>query len=94
MLDLKKVFGSSNDRKVRTMLSRVAKINALEPQMAKLSDVELRAKTEAFKQRAQGGESLDALMNEAFAAWCCTRAASPRCAPARARRWWPPCPSI
>jgi preprotein translocase subunit SecA len=67
MLDLKKVFGSSNDRKVRTMLSRVAKINALEPQMAKLSDVELRAKTEAFKQRAQGGESLDALMNEAFA---------------------------
>jgi preprotein translocase subunit SecA len=67
MLDLKKVFGSSNDRKVRTMLSRVAKINALEPQMAKLSDVELRAKTEALKQRAQGGESLDALMNEAFA---------------------------
>jgi len=67
MLDLKKLFGSSNDRKVRAMGARVAKINALEPAMAALSDAELRAKTDEFKTRFAQGESLDGLMNEAFA---------------------------
>jgi preprotein translocase subunit SecA len=67
MLDLKKLFGSSNDRKVKAMLAKVAAINALEPQISNLSDDELRAKTEAFKARVAGGESLDSLMNEAFA---------------------------
>src|SRR5579864_14444 len=67
MLDLKKIFGSSNDRKVKAMLGRVAKITALEPAMAALSDEALRAKTEEFKARFAAGESLDALMHEAFA---------------------------
>jgi preprotein translocase subunit SecA len=68
MLDLKKVFGSTNDRKVKQMLGRVAaKINTLEPQMAALSDEALRAKTEALRERVLGGESLDSVMNEAFA---------------------------
>jgi preprotein translocase subunit SecA len=68
MLDLKKLFGSSNDRKVRVMLGKVAQINAFEPQMSALSDEALRAKTQEFKDRVAGGESLDHLMNEAFAA--------------------------
>src|SRR5579863_6397078 len=67
MLDLKKVFGSSNDRKVRAMQGRVAKINALENGLARLSDEALRAKTAELRARVAGGESLDALMNEAFA---------------------------
>ncbi len=67
MLALKKLFGSPNDRKVKAMMARVAKINALEPQIAALSDDELRAKTDAFKARFAAGETLDDLMNEAFA---------------------------
>ncbi|HTX48974.1 MAG TPA: preprotein translocase subunit SecA [Caulobacteraceae bacterium] len=67
MLDLRKVFGSSNDRKVKQMLGRVAKINALEARMAALSDEALRGKTAEFKARVAGGESLDSVMNEAFA---------------------------
>src|SRR5581483_11718288 len=67
MLDLKKVFGSSNDRKVNAMLSRVAKINALEPAFARLSDEQLRAKTAEFRDKVAAGASLDSLLNEAFA---------------------------
>ena len=67
MLDLRKVFGSSNDRKVKQMLNRVAKINALEAQYAALSDDQLRAKTAEFKQRIEGGATLDSVLNEAFA---------------------------
>ncbi|HZZ89407.1 MAG TPA: DEAD/DEAH box helicase, partial [Caulobacteraceae bacterium] len=67
MLDLKKVFGSSNDRKVKQMLGRVPKINALERQFEALSDEQLRAKTTEFKQRVAGGEKLDAVLYEAFA---------------------------
>jgi len=67
MLALKQIFGSPNDRKVKAMMARVSKINALEPAMAALSDDELRAKTDAFKARVAAGESLDDLMNEAFA---------------------------
>ncbi|OJU08179.1 MAG: preprotein translocase subunit SecA [Caulobacterales bacterium 68-7] len=64
----KKLFGSSNDRKVKGFQARVAQINALEPSFAALSDDELRGKTEAFKQRFAAGESLDKLLPEAFAA--------------------------
>jgi preprotein translocase subunit SecA len=64
----KKLFGSSNDRKVKGMGARVEQINALEPQFSALSDADLRAKTEAFRARVAGGESLDALLPEAFAA--------------------------
>jgi preprotein translocase subunit SecA len=67
MLDLKKVFGSTNDRKVKQMLGRAGRITALEPQMAALSDEQLRAKTEEFKGRVAAGETLDSILNEAFA---------------------------
>ncbi len=67
MLDLKKLFGSSNDRKVKTMMAKVAAINALEPEMTALPDEGLRAKTAAFKARIAAGETLDSLQNEAFA---------------------------
>src|ERR1700712_5299632 len=67
MLDLKKIFGSTNDRKVKAMLARVARINAFEPRMKALSDDQLRAKTEEFRTRLAGGEKLDDLMPEAFA---------------------------
>ncbi|MGZ6016379.1 MAG: DEAD/DEAH box helicase, partial [Phenylobacterium sp.] len=63
----KKIFGSSNDRRVKTMLGRTQAINALEPKFAALSNEELRAKTEEFKSRVAAGETLDQLMNEAFA---------------------------
>ena len=63
----KKIFGSSNDRKVKGYLERAQKINALEPQFAALSDEQLRAKTQEFKDRFEKGETLDSLMNEAFA---------------------------
>ena len=67
MLDLKKLFGSSNDRKVKAMAAKVGGINVLEPAISALSDDELRAKTEEFKARHANGESLDSLLNEAFA---------------------------
>jgi len=63
----KKVFGTANDRKVKDAFHRVAKINALEPKIAALSDEALRAKTEEFRQRLAAGETLDQLLNEAFA---------------------------
>ncbi|MGH6999205.1 MAG: hypothetical protein ACREEO_13495, partial [Phenylobacterium sp.] len=60
-------FGSSNDRKVKGLNSRIAKINALEPKMQALSDAELRGKTQEFKDRLAKGETLDQLLEEAFA---------------------------
>ncbi|MDP1736621.1 MAG: preprotein translocase subunit SecA [Caulobacter sp.] len=68
MLGLAKtLFGSSNDRKVKQLAARVAKINALEPEYAALTEAELRGKTDAFKSRLAAGETLDDLMAEAFA---------------------------
>ena len=64
---LKTIFGSSNDRKVKAMLGRAQVITALEPKFAALSDEDLRGQTEAFKARFAAGETLDDLMNEAFA---------------------------
>ena len=63
----KKVFGSANDRKVKSARPLVAQINALEPQFQALSDDDLKAKTQEFRDRALKGESLDALLPEAFA---------------------------
>ncbi len=63
----KKLFGSRNDRLVKQYQQTVKQINALEPATQALSDEELRAKTEAFKQRYANGESLDKLLPEAFA---------------------------
>ncbi|HXV00142.1 MAG TPA: preprotein translocase subunit SecA [Caulobacteraceae bacterium] len=67
MLDLKKLLGSSNDRKVRTLLSKVSAINAFEPAISALSDEALRAKTDEFRARYAKGETLEAMLNEAFA---------------------------
>ncbi len=63
----KKVFGSANDRKVKSVQPIVDQINALEPEFQKLSDDEIIAKTEEFRKRVAGGESLDKLLPEAFA---------------------------
>jgi preprotein translocase subunit SecA len=65
---LKKVFGSRNDRLLKQLRNDVAKINALEPAFQQLSDAQLRAKTDEFKARIEKGESLDAILPEAFAA--------------------------
>jgi preprotein translocase subunit SecA len=64
---LKKIFGSRNDRLIKQYSQTVKQINALEPAMEKLTDAELRAKTDEFRQRHAGGESLDVLLPEAFA---------------------------
>ncbi|MCV0414638.1 MAG: preprotein translocase subunit SecA [Brevundimonas sp.] len=63
----KKLFGSSNDRKVKAFQDQAQRINALEPKFAALSDDELRMMTDAFKDRLNGGESLDKILPEAFA---------------------------
>ena len=64
---LTKIFGS-NDREVKKYLPKVDEINALEPDFEALSDEELRAKTDEFRQRLADGEPLDDLVPEAFAA--------------------------
>jgi preprotein translocase subunit SecA len=63
----KKVFGSANDRKVKAGRPLVAKINALEPDFQKLTDAGLIEKTAELAARAKNGESLDAILPEAFA---------------------------
>ena len=63
----KKVFGTPNDRKIKSVRPLVAKINALEPEFAALTDDQLIERTRALQARAQGGESLDDLLPEAFA---------------------------
>ena len=63
----KALFGSENDRVLKQMQKRVDAINALEPQLENLSDEELAGRTRWFKERLGGGETLDALLEEAFA---------------------------
>lgn len=63
----KKLFGSSNERKVKAMRSKVEAINALEREFEALSDAALRGKTDEFKARLEKGETLDSLLPEAFA---------------------------
>ena len=64
---LKKIFGSRNDRLIKQYSQTVKRINALEPTLEALSDEQLRAKTDEFRQRHANGESLDDLLPEAFA---------------------------
>ncbi len=64
---LTRVFGSRNERQLRQLNRIVAKINALEPEMQKLSDDELKAKTPALRERIANGETLDKVLPEAFA---------------------------
>jgi preprotein translocase subunit SecA len=63
-----RLFGSSNERRIRSMRPLVARINELEPSMQVLSDEELKAKTVEFRGRREAGETLDDLLPEAFAA--------------------------
>ena len=65
---LKKIFGSSNDRRLKGYRPKVAAINALEAEFAALSDEQLRAKTVAFRAEIAAGKSLDELLAPAFAA--------------------------
>ncbi len=62
------LFGSANDRFVKKQMKVVDKINSLEPDFVKLSDDELKAKTDEFRTRIKNGETLDELLPEAFAA--------------------------
>lgn len=64
---LGKVFGSSNERIVRRLYPIVEHINSFEPKMQKLTDAELRQKTDEFKMRVSKGETLDDILPEAFA---------------------------
>jgi preprotein translocase subunit SecA len=64
---LSKVFGSKHDRDVKKVQPIIAQINELEPMIKKLTDEQLRAKTDEFKDRLQKGETLDDLLVEAFA---------------------------
>ena len=64
---LKSLFGSRNDRLLKTYRKQVERVNAHEPAMEALSDEALQAKTTEFRTRLAGGETLDALLPEAFA---------------------------
>jgi preprotein translocase subunit SecA len=64
---LTKIFGSRNDRLLKTYRKSVERINAMESQVAQLSDEQLRVKTDEFKRRVAQGEALEALLPEAFA---------------------------
>ena len=64
---LAKVIGTQNEREIKRVRPLVAAINALEPQIKALTDEQLRAKTDEFRQRVAAGASLDDLLVEAFA---------------------------
>ena len=64
---LTQIFGSRNDRTLKTFRKTVDRITALEKSLEPLTDDALRAKTEEFKTRVANGETLDALLPEAFA---------------------------
>ena len=64
---LTKIFGSRNDRLLKTYRKTVERINGLEAQFEKLSDEELKAQTEIFKRRVADGEALESVLPEAFA---------------------------
>src|SRR5262245_45710035 len=64
---LRKVFGSKNDRELKSLQPLVDQINQLEPTLASLSLDDLRVKTADFRQRLDQGAMLDSLLPEAFA---------------------------
>ena len=64
---LTQIFGSRNDRLLKSYRKTIERINALEPEYEKLDDEQLRAKTQALKDRVAVGETLDAILPEAFA---------------------------
>ena len=64
---LSRLFGSSNDRRVKSHRPKVAQINALEAELAALSDDELRARTAEFRKQIADGKDIDELLVPAFA---------------------------
>ncbi|HJV45788.1 MAG TPA: preprotein translocase subunit SecA [Bacillota bacterium] len=64
---MKKIFGSTDERDIKKLFKRVEKINQLEPEIEKLTDEQLQAKTVEFKQRLADGETLDDILYEAYA---------------------------
>ena len=68
MLDfLKKFLSGSNEAELKKIQKIVDRINALEPQMQKLTDAEIRGKVQELRTRAQNGTSLDELLPETYA---------------------------
>ncbi len=63
----KRIFGTTNDRRLKSFSARIPRINALEPEIAQLSDDELRARTARFREQVANGRKLDDLLPEAFA---------------------------
>ena len=63
----RKLFGSANERRIRSYRARVDEINALEPELVNLSDGDLRARTAVFKKEIEDGKSLDDILIPAFA---------------------------
>ena len=63
----RKIFGTSNDRYIKSLKPRIDAINALESDISALSDEQLRAKTDEFRARLADGARLDSLLEEAFA---------------------------
>ncbi|HHY49420.1 MAG TPA: preprotein translocase subunit SecA, partial [Alphaproteobacteria bacterium] len=63
----KAIFGSANDRQIKRYQPKVQAINALEPELEKLSDEQLRARTDQFKAELAAGKTLDELLVPAFA---------------------------
>lgn len=64
---IEKIFGTHSEREIKRVLPIVDRIEALEPEMEKLSDEALRAKTTEFKNRLKNGETLDDILVEAYA---------------------------
>ena len=64
---LKKIFGSKNERELKRIRKVVEQINALEPEFKSLADADFALRTQALKERAAKGESLDKLLPESFA---------------------------
>src|SRR3954466_8439910 len=63
----RKIFGSSNDRRIKSLRPRAAEITAIEPEISKLTDAELRPKTAEFREQIAAGATLDSLLVPAFA---------------------------
>lgn len=64
---LKKLFGDDNEKEIKRMMKYVEQINSFEPEMHKLSDISLSAKTGGFRRRLEKGETIDDILPEAFA---------------------------
>ena len=79
----KKVFGSANDRRLKAYKPKVAAINALEPEVAALTDEQLRARTDAFREQLAAGKTLDDILRARLRDGARGRQARARPAPLR-----------